>query len=150
MAGHPGHIRTLTAARTVAALQPQPDRPDQPGGGIVSRLDLAPATEMAASPWAHTMARSDASGRLPVPAALRDVLGWAPGTDLGGGIDDGRYRLHPGTGAAHLDRRGRLVLTETAWRYLGLGARVAVLLSANPTAGSLTVTPTGRLDQVVS
>ena len=134
--------------RTVAALGPVTRRVSKPGPGAVASFPVV-ATKRR-SLHAHGIVRLDDSGRLREAAVFAKV-GLVPGVRVSVSIHEGRaVVVADAASSVVIDCRGRLSLSETQRKLLGVGPGDALVLSGNAVTGAVVVQPTDVLDGLVA
>jgi hypothetical protein len=98
----------------------------------------------------HGIVRIDDCGRLRDTSAFA-TAGFAAGSPVKVTVADGRaiVELDPASDVV-IDARGRLALSETHRKLLGLTSGDLVMVSAPAEGSSLVIQPTDVLDQVVN
>ena len=134
--------------RLVALLRPVLN---QTVTSVASQLPLAvvPVRHSPSGPLSHGFARIDQCGRFR-DAQLFTQLGWNSGDNLAFQVHGEQIIIRKGACTDAVDSRGRVQLSRTLRRLIGISSNDTVLLSADVFAGTLLISPTRLCDQLAS
>ena len=143
------YVPTVQRRRAlVASLTPVVARTGTPGPSLVARLRPVPSVRRAIH--THGIVRIDDCGRLRDASAFA-TAGFVAGSPVKVTVTSGRAIVELDTSSdVVIDARGRLTLSETHRKLLGLASGDLVVVSAPASGSSLVIQPTDVLDQVVS
>ena len=131
----------------VASLRPSLAAKPMTGPSPVARLRLLPTVRQAT--YLHGIVRLDDCGRIR-DAAVFSAVGFEPGTPISATVEAGRLLIsHDEASSVTLDGRGRVALSETHRRLLGLTTGSPVVISGASADRTVVVQPTDVLDRVV-
>jgi hypothetical protein len=147
MATNTPYATVAQRRRTVAALGAATRRVSKPSPGAVARFPVV-ATKRRPL-YAHGIVRLDDCGRLR-DVAVFTAVGFVPGVRVSVSILEERaVVVSDDSSAVAIDVRGRLSLSETQRKLLGVGPGDAVVLSGNAVTGAVVIQPTDVLDGLV-